>query len=293
MTRIRPFLLAVLATSLLVPFGAGSASADNGSDLQNARAKLTALDSQLEHAQGQVDALNKKLDADKARQATLSKELAGLARLDYQRPMFNISTILAARSLDQLMEDMSQSRLVAQKQQDLLQQSQALQASDQRARDAQQKQLDDIKTARDQAAELAAKALAANNAELARAAQSITQPAQWSGSGPWPNRFAFGYCTWFVASQVYVPWLGNAIDWWPNARSMGYAEGSIPKVHSIMVSRESSVGHVAWVTAVSGSTFTIEEMNYSGWDRVDSRTITTGSFGYLVGFIYMPGVTQG
>jgi surface antigen len=287
MTRIRAVLIAALLTSLVVPFATTAASADTGTDLHNAQAKLTELDGQLEHAQGQVDMLNKKLEADKKQQAVLDKELADLARLQYQRPMFSISTVLAAHSLDQLMADVSQSRLVARKQQDLLKQSRLLQDSDQKARDAQQKSLNDVKAARDQAAQIAARALAANNASLAQAAQSLVTPAPWSGQGPFPNHFAYGYCTWYVANQVYVPWMGNAIEWWPNARAMGYAEGSAPRVHSIMVTRESSVGHVAWVESVDGSTIVVSEMNFSGWNRVDRRTINLNSFGPLVGFIYV------
>jgi surface antigen len=83
-----------------------------------------------------------------------------------------------------------------------------------------------------------------------------------------------------------VPWYGNAIDWWPNARSYGYPEGSMPVPGAIMVSRESSIGHVAYVESVSGNSFTVSEMNWSGWDVVDRRTIQIGGSVPVVGFIY-------
>ena len=111
-----------------------------------------------------------------------------------------------------------------------------------------------------------------------------------SGAGPLavdPNgKFAYGYCTWYVANRRYVPWFGNAIDWWPNARTYGYPEGPTPVVGSIMVSRESPIGHVAYVESVSGDgSFVVSEMNYAGWNIVDNRTIRPGQVP-VVGFIY-------
>jgi len=53
-----------------------------------------------------------------------------------------------------------------------------------------------------------------------------------------------------------------------------------------MVTWESSVGHVAYVEAVHpNGSFTVSEMNYVGYGRVSSRTVTTGSVS-LIGFIY-------
>jgi peptidoglycan DL-endopeptidase LytE len=104
-----------------------------------------------------------------------------------------------------------------------------------------------------------------------------------SSSGP--NRFPWGYCTWYVASKRYVPWRGNAHAWYGNSIAYGRAVGKTPVVGSIMVTWESPVGHVAYVESVSGNTFTVSEMNYVGYGRVSRRTITTSSVP-LIGFIY-------
>jgi peptidoglycan DL-endopeptidase CwlO len=104
---------------------------------------------------------------------------------------------------------------------------------------------------------------------------------------PGGNHFAFGYCTWYVAGKLSIPWFGNAIQWWSNAAAYGYAEGQVPRVGAVMVTRESAVyGHVAYVESVNGDgSWTVSEMNYSAWNVVDTRTIRPGQVP-LVGFIY-------
>lgn len=103
-----------------------------------------------------------------------------------------------------------------------------------------------------------------------------------TGSG---HAFPYGYCTWYVAQKRNIPWSGNAGTWLYHAKSMGYATGRTPKVGSIMVSSESWWGHVAIVQSVSGSSFTVSEMNVKGWGKVDYRTIDT-SYRAIKGFIY-------
>lgn len=100
------------------------------------------------------------------------------------------------------------------------------------------------------------------------------------------SRFAYGYCTWYVAGKRNIPWLGNAIEWWPNAASFGFAEGQVPKVGAIMVTRESGWGHVAYVESVDGNGgFTVSEMNYVGFAVVSTRHFSSNP-SVLVGFIY-------
>jgi surface antigen len=100
-----------------------------------------------------------------------------------------------------------------------------------------------------------------------------------------PDHFPYGYCTWWVASKRYVPWSGNAADWYWNAQAYGRAEGKTPVPGAIMVTWESSIGHVAYVESVNGNSFTVSEMNYKGYGIVDERTLTTSSVP-LIGFIY-------
>jgi surface antigen len=111
----------------------------------------------------------------------------------------------------------------------------------------------------------------------------------WGGA----NGFAFGYCTWWVAHKRYIPWRGNAAQWWWNARPFGFAEGSAPQAGAVMVmgvSATSPDGHVAYVESVNpNGTFVVSEMNWwgvpgGGWDRVDYRTVT--SLRGVLGFIY-------
>lgn len=132
---------------------------------------------------------------------------------------------------------------------------------------------------------------AAGATRLAIAGQTSTAsyssayaPIRLSGGGG-GHRFPYGYCTWYVAQRRYVPWGGNAISWLSNARASGKATGSAPRPGAIMVSGESRWGHVAIVESVSGSSFTISEMNYAGFGRKSIRTISTGSR-IAKGFIY-------
>lgn len=295
MTKIRRLLVAVIGAALLLPAATAPAFADDnnpggGSDQQptdvaGAQAKLADLNKQLDAATGDLDRISAQLDADKKQEQSLHEQLSELARLQYQQPVLNISTILDASSLQQLLGDVAQSRLVARKQQDLLTQAAAIEQRDQKAKDEQTKKLDDIKNARQQASQLLQKLVASHAADaLVSQTKALASPP--SPSGPWPNHFFYGQCTWYVATQRYVPWMGNAIDWYANARQYGYAEGSTPQVGAIMVTRESGYGHVAIVRAVNpDGSWTVEEMNYQGFAQVDTRTIPAG-FGYLVGFIY-------
>jgi len=90
-----------------------------------------------------------------------------------------------------------------------------------------------------------------------------------------PNTFPYGYCTWYVAQQKYVPWRGNAGAWLYNAKSAGYATGSQPKKGAIVVTTDNTYyGHVALVTKVSSDSIVVKEMNYDGWGVVNTRTIS-------------------
>jgi surface antigen len=99
------------------------------------------------------------------------------------------------------------------------------------------------------------------------------------------HSFPYGYCTWYVSQKRYVPWGGNAGTWLYNAKSAGYQTGKTPRVGAIMVSSESWWGHVAIVESVGSGSFTISEMNYKAWGKVDRRSVVTSSR-IVKGFIY-------
>lgn len=144
------------------------------------------------------------------------------------------------------------------------------------------------------------------NAEIAQAeylAQLAAEQAAQSGGsqygngvisggsgGNWPDHFPWGQCTWYVATQRYVPWWGNANEWVAGAESYGYAVGMTPEVGSIVVwgggdGYDIGYGHVAYVVAVqSASSFTVHEANYYGLGIVDQRQVYT--LAGVIGFIY-------
>ncbi len=100
------------------------------------------------------------------------------------------------------------------------------------------------------------------------------------------HRFPYGYCTWYVAQKRFVPWSGNAGTWLYKAKAMGYRTGRAPAVGSIVVTTENRFyGHVALVEKVSGGNITVSEMNYVGWGKKSSRTLSASSR-VIKGFIY-------
>ena len=75
---------------------------------------------------------------------------------------------------------------------------------------------------------------------------------------------------------------GNAIQWGDAARRAGIPVNSTPAVGAVAWSNAGTYGHVAWVAAVSGSTVTVEEYNYSYDGRYHLRTVPASSFaGYI------------
>ena len=98
-------------------------------------------------------------------------------------------------------------------------------------------------------------------------------------------KFPYGYCTWYVAKKRYIPWSGNAGTWLYHAKTSGYKTGKNPQVGAIMVSSESWWGHVAIVENVGKDSFTISEMNYKGWNKINKRIIAKSSR-VVKGFIY-------
>jgi peptidoglycan DL-endopeptidase CwlO len=312
MSRIRLLVAAAAVVVTVLPARVPAAFADTSSptptleqlnaQLTTDQAKLTDLNDQVERAQADLDQLSRRLADDQQRETNVAKQLAMMGKLEYEQPAFSLSSILEAASLQQLLTNIAQAQLVARKQGNLLQQAHQLRRQDQQTHDQMAVRLGQVQSARDEAAKVAArtlamrdaakdaglKARAATVAAQAAATQTQSQPqlVKYTGSGPFPNHFSYGYCTWYVATRRYVPWFGDAGQWWPNARAYGYPEGSTPQVGAILVTRESAIGHVAYVESVNGSSFTISEMNYTAWNVVDRRTIQLGGLVPIVGFIY-------
>lgn len=89
-------------------------------------------------------------------------------------------------------------------------------------------------------------------------------------------------CTYFAWQQVYdntgiaLPGWGNAVNWWENAKSAGYATGSTPKPGAIAVWSGDYYGHVAYVTNGSGNWFTVNEGGRTDLDQTSSHGIAYG-----------------
>jgi surface antigen len=267
--------------------------------------RLDALNDQVQKAQADLDRLNRTLAEDQQSESQLQQQMVGLARAAYQRPSADVSAMLGAGHPDVATAETAQTRLIASRQQQLLAEAKRLHELDQQAHDQQAAKVAVITSARDEAAQVAVRTLQLRNAVgdsvLRARAQSLAQQAQATqaaavqpvftpASSPdagIANHFPAGYCTWYVASRRSIPWYGNAIDWWDNARPYGYVEGQQPQVGAIMVTRESvAYGHVAYVEAVNrDGSWTVSEMNFTGWNVKSGRTLRGGQVP-VVGFIY-------
>jgi surface antigen len=99
------------------------------------------------------------------------------------------------------------------------------------------------------------------------------------------NGYDYGYCTWYVASQIAVPsnW-GNANTWAYYAALSGWTVSSTPRPGAIAQTSSGYAGHVAIVQSVNDDgTVTISEMNATaGWGRVDTRTLPASSFEHYI-----------
>jgi surface antigen len=97
------------------------------------------------------------------------------------------------------------------------------------------------------------------------------------------NGYDFGECTWYVALKRIqaghpIPSnLGDAYSWYPIAQAEGLPTGLTPEPGAVIWFPRSGVsplGHVGLVSSVNADgSITITEMNWNGWDVVDTRTI--------------------
>jgi surface antigen len=117
---------------------------------------------------------------------------------------------------------------------------------------------------------------------------SLSAAFPW-GSGPiyGSNGYDFGYCTWYVATQISVPsnW-GNASSWSYYARLSGWNVSDMPTAGAIAQTADAAggEGHVAVVTGVSegGALIHISDMNDTGdgggFDHVGSAWVPASEY---------------
>lgn len=103
-------------------------------------------------------------------------------------------------------------------------------------------------------------------------------------------------CTWYAWEQAYkytgvaLPGLGNAQNWYANAKKQGYSVGREAKARSIVVwASEDGYGHVGYVVSVDGDTMITNEGGIvttvnEGIEDGIRRDIQAEN---LIGFIYL------
>lgn len=125
-------------------------------------------------------------------------------------------------------------------------------------------------------------------------AESIASAAGMGGAGGgflWGNGpiygyngYDYGYCTWYVATQIPVPanW-GNASTWAYYAARSGWKVSTTPTVGAI-AQRGGGEGHVAIVTAVNpDGSIQVRDMNgIAGWGRVGYGPKGAGVFQHYI-----------
>ena len=286
--------------------------------LNTDRAQLATLNSQLA-------TLNGAISADQAQAASARNALATLTRATYESVSGDtvMTAVLNAKDFSAAMDSLSGASSVtaqiqglettlSRDQADLLTKQNQLQADFAQASaledqlSTQSNHLLTIVYARDQV-------LAQFSGPAAQLAQQIDEiDNELGGTAAVPSTtscsdsFAYGDCTWYVATQRCIPWGGNANAWYYNASRLGYNEGAVPEVGAVAVWDQGQgganawYGHVAFVEAVGPSLgvgsvaavpagdFEISEMNWGNWDQVDYRVLPD-SAGYFQGFIYGSG----
>src|ERR1019366_1757483 len=90
---------------------------------------------------------------------------------------------------------------------------------------------------------------------------AATPPGYTASFGTFANTYAWGNCTYYVASRRRIPnrW-GNAVNWYYAAQRAGYSVGTEPAVGAIAWTSAGWAGHVAIVEAISGGSVRVSEM---------------------------------
>ncbi|HSP65727.1 MAG TPA: CHAP domain-containing protein [Candidatus Deferrimicrobium sp.] len=300
------------AASALV--AAERAFADEQGQLVAAQQKLAAINARLLSLSGQIA-------DDQATIVKAKQDLGTLTRQTYESTTTDswIAAVLSATTFNQAMDRLAGTSHVAEQvrnlqasvraKQDAIAREQAEIKKDAASTVSLEGQLAldsnallmlvDARNAALQSASAPARAIENRIAEIDQQLAAGSAPKASAGGGQSSscgNHFAYGQCTWYVASRRCIPWVGNARDWFTNAARMGYPEGHTPQVGAVVTfwpggDGASSVGHVGYVEAVGPASgvpagyFRFSEMNYNGWNRVSYRSLPDNSSG-IQGFIY-------
>lgn len=115
---------------------------------------------------------------------------------------------------------------------------------------------------------------------------------QCGANNPFPCCDNGGNCTWWAWEDACCNW-GVGIPAWGNANTWGSGAAADPAfqvlgspvANSIATSTAGTYGHVAWVTAVSGGTITVREMNCCGTCNYGMRSKTYQASFFNSGFV--------
>ncbi len=293
---------------------AEKAFADEQAQLLGAQQKLAALNARLVALSGQIA-------DDQATIVKAKQDLGTLTRQTYESTTTNswVAAVLSATTFNQAMDRLAGTSHVAEQvrklqasvlaKQDAITSEKAEIQKDATSTVALEGQLAadsnamlmlvDARNAALQSASAPARAIELQIADIDQqlaGGSSAAAPRSGGNQSSCGNHFAYGQCTWYVATRRCIPWVGNARDWFTNAARMGYPEGHTPQVGAVVTfwpggDGASSVGHVGYVEAVGPASgvaagyFRFSEMNYNGWNRVNYRTLPSNSGG-IQGFIY-------
>jgi surface antigen len=315
----RAQLLQQLATLEPAKNSASSALAAAESAFAAEQAQLLTAQQRLAAINARLLALSGQIADDQATIGKAKQDLGTLTRQTYESTTTNswVAAVLSATTFNQAMDRLAGTSHVAEQvrklqanvraKEDAISSEKAeiqkdaastLSLEGQLAQDSNALlMLVDARNAALQSASAPARAIENQIAEIDQELAAGSAPKRSAAQqGACGNHFAFGQCTWYVATRRCIPWVGNAKDWFTNAARMGYPEGHTPAVGAVVTfwpggNGASSVGHVGYVEAVGPASgvpagyFRFSEMNYSGWDRVSYRTLPDNSSG-IQGFIY-------
>jgi surface antigen len=313
----RAQLIAELA-ALQPSISAAGGSVGSAEAMFNAQqTKVLNQRNQLAQLNAKLLALSSQLNSNNATAAQDKAQLAGITRATYETSGGNqvLAAVLSAQSFNQAIDELKAANQVSQQVLDLVER---LAASNHAIVAEQTSIRSDAASAQSLEGQLAAQSdrlltiledrntlfAGLNGPARAIAAQiasidnqiAFLEAGPHVGSGACGNHFAYGFCTYYVATRRCVPWLGNAGSWYIAAAQMGFKEGRLPVAGAIVVFRPgvdgvSPEGHVAYVEAVGpaagipAGAFKLSEMNFAGWNRVDYRVISDTSAD-IMGFIY-------
>jgi len=112
----------------------------------------------------------------------------------------------------------------------------------------------------------------------------LLPPGTMAADRTYPNSYARGQCTWYVAGRRQIPknW-GNANSWYYHAVWSGWSVGTTPAIAAIAWTPAGAFGHVALVEQVSadGARVLVSEMNYRGLGVKSTRWSAASAFKYI------------